>query len=633
MFGPALEAVRGEVSGACALESVQALSRFHRVQASPGYDQAAAWLAERLVAAGLRPEVERIAADGRTHILGQLMPEGWVCERATAALLDGGRREPLCDYEEECLSLVLRSDPARGRFPLVAVEGGGRAEHYAGLDVRGAVVLTSAPVQRALELAVHERGAAGLLVDGRRLMPPVRGPADDTDSLAYTSFWWEAAQPGGWGFVVSPRTGERLRERLRQRASLEIEVEIESRRFPTTIPLVSAAIPGAGEDEVLILAHLCHPRPSANDNASGAAAALESARALAALRARGALGDWRRGARFLWMPEFTGTAAWFGREAARAGRTVAALNLDMVGESQERCGSTLLLEHPPCFAASFAEELLGRVRARAQDWVTDYSGPGHYSLTRMAEVPYAGGSDHAVLTDPAVGVPCPQLIQWPDRYYHSSLDTPDRCDPGSLALASRCAAAYAAFLAAAGPREQAWLLEAVARGARRRLLVALDAEERPRATEREHLRGALAIESLTRLGVQAEAIRRARQAYEEFALREAFEVSAAPPAAAAGTARSERVPVRRERGPLACFRHLAAGWSALDQAAREAWRGTETRHPEPLFDLAWFACNGSRTLRDIARLLWIETGRHEPEGVEALFEWTARLGQSGWRGR
>ena len=44
---------------------------------------------------------------------------------------------------------------------------------------------------------------------------------------------------------------------------------------------------------------------------------------------------------------------------------MAALNLDMVGEDQEQCGSTFLIEHPPCYSASFAESLLAAVRERA----------------------------------------------------------------------------------------------------------------------------------------------------------------------------------------------------------------------------------------------------------------------------
>ncbi len=647
MFQPLLDAVRREASGERALGSVRALARFHRVQASPGYDRAAEWLAATLESYGLEVQVGRVAGDGRTRWLGYLMPRGWECTHAAATLLDGAARERLCDYAAEPLSLILRSLPVEGRFPIVAVEDGTEPEHYRGLEVRGRVVLTRGAVQRVFELAVIERGAAGILYDGRRPLPPVRDAFTDPDALTYTSFWWDAEGPRGWGFVISPRTGAGLRERLRDGRALALEATIVSRAFDTTIPLVSAVL-GADprtEDEVLVVSHLCHPQPSANDNASGAAVNLEAARVLRALRGRGEPAP-ARAVRFLWVPELTGTYAWlaFGERAGReprGARLVAALNLDMVGEDQEQCGSTLLIEHPPCFAASFAETLLARIREQAVDWVHSYSGPGHYALTRMAEVPYDGGSDHAVFLDPAFGVPCPMLIQWPDRFYHTSHDTPDRCDPGSLALAARCAASYAGFLAASGPAERAWLIEAVGREARRRMLRALEQPEgeRGRALAAERLRGTVALASLKRLncGPGAEsaawdqAIMGARRRLESFHAREiAPQVSgeAEPPNA---PARGRR-PRRRLGAPLHDQRHLIEGFGTLPPEIRERWRRSE-QGADPrrrLHDLAWAACDGRRSLPEIARLVWLEAGRHEPEAIEAFFEWTARLGLSEW---
>ena len=212
------------------------------------------------------------------------MPEGWECTHARATLHAGERRELLCDYETHPLSLILRSAPASGRSAILALDDGTEDDHYRGLDVRGRVVLTSGDVHRVHRLAVVERGAAGLLSDGRRLVPPVRDRFDDPDALPYTSFWWGEESRRGWGFVVSPRAGASLRARLRAGEPLALEVEIESRAFATSIPLVSAVLPGRQPAETLVLSHLCHPQPSANDNASGVAAALEAARALAALR-------------------------------------------------------------------------------------------------------------------------------------------------------------------------------------------------------------------------------------------------------------------------------------------------------------------------------------------------------------
>jgi hypothetical protein len=634
MFQPWLDAVRAEASGERALESVRALARFHRVQASPGYDAACDWLGEQLRGAGLQPEIETVPGDGRTRCLGHLMPQGWEASAAAATLIDGSGRERLCEYAAEKLSLILRSAPARGRFPLVDVGEGTHPRDYEGRDVRGRVVLTRGAVQRTHELAVVERGAAGLLSYGRRLLPPVRDRFDDPDALAYTSFWWGEDEPRGWGFVVSPRVGERLAAHLADGATFELEVEIESRAFDTPIPLLSASLPGRGAGEVLVLAHLCHPEPSANDNASGVAAVLEAARVLARLRADGRLAKSGLGVRFLWVPEITGTYAWLARDPERARRIVAAVNLDMVGQDQEQCGSTFLLEHPPHFAASFAEELLLRIRARALDWVTSYSGPGHYSSTRLGEVPYSGGSDHAVVIDPATGIPCPMLIQWPDRYYHSSHDTPDKTSPASLALAVRCAATYAAFLAAApaGSPEHDWLLGAVERGARRRLLAAVDDPEAG-ALARERARGERAIASLSRLGLPPEALRGAETRLREFCAREAPRANdgATPPANPDPSGAFAARPQRSLPVPIHFQRHLLPGWRALPGAAREAWRAREEEMPQGalLTELAWYACDGQRTVAEIARMVWRETGRYEPGFVAEFFALTAALGISG----
>ena len=642
MFERWLDRLRPLVNGERALEAVRSVSRYHRIQSTPGYDGAAGWLLGELEAAGIPTEVERVRADGITRYLGCPLQEGWDCARAVATLHGAKGTEPLADFAAHPLSLVQRSDAARGRYPIVAIEGGAAEADYAGIEVRGRVVLTRGPVQRVHELAVVARGAAGLLCDGRRLVPPVRTEETDRDSLAYTSYWWLGDEPRGWGFVASPARGAELRARLAAGEKLELVVDIASRRFPTEAPLVTAVLPGTLPGEVLVTAHLCHPRPGANDNGSGVAAALETARSLAALERAGGLATPRRSIRFLWMPEFTGTYAWLAGDAARSARTVAALNLDMVGESQADCGSVQLLERAPHFAGSFAEELVARIRHAAQDWVEGFSGPGHYSLVRAAEVPYSGGSDHAVWVDPAIGVPCPMLIQWPDRYYHSDLDTPDRCDPASLAHAARIASTYAAFVACAGPEDVRALLGAVARGARRRLLAALDARDPVRSARAERLRGEMALASVGRLvhaedagigiaAVLAEALPPAVEELEGF-----FEGEIQPGLPDAG--RSEvpldpRVPVRLQGSPLVPMRTLQPGADTSPASVREALLALDGGMPggSTSVDVAWFACDGRRTVGEIAGLLRDEGSAAGEDHVAAFFQLTASLGASGWR--
>jgi aminopeptidase YwaD len=625
MFRKLLEAVRVETSGERAHEWVRAIAGHHRVQASPGYDAAAEWLRGALVSLGLEPEWETVSGDGHTRAWQHLLPEGWACDRAHAALVDDTGARPLCDFARQPLSLIQRSDPARGRYPLMALADGTEDAHYAGVDVRGCVVLTSGAVQRVHQLAVVERGAAGILADGRRLFPPVRDADTDSDAINYTSFWWSGNAPRGWGFVVSPRMGAGLRERLANGAALSLDLEIETRRFATAIPLLSTRIPGEAPGEVLVMAHLCHPFACANDNASGVAAALETARVLKTLASRGVLPATARSVRMLWMPELTGTYAWLAAHPPRTRALTAALNLDMVGEDQDRCGSTQLLEHPPCFAASFAEELMAAIRPEAADRPPGSLSNPPVPQLRMAEVPFAGGSDHVPFLDPAVAIPCPMLIQWPDRYYHSSSDTPDKTDPRSLAHAVRCAATYAGVLAGAVGAAAEELITLTRRGARIRLLSAVGAADPVRAVARERVRGDRALASLARLGVAETRITSERDAFAAFA---ETETGPGRPWPVFSHPLATETPRRTVQAPLHYQRFLLPGWSALPRAEREAWRRVELDTPdgELLADLGWAACDGRRTLGEISGLVWLETGRDAIDLLAATFTHAAHLG-------
>jgi peptidase M28-like protein len=638
MFEHLLEAARRACDGERTLDDVRALARFHRIQSSPGYDAAADWLEDGILRAGLTPERVQIAADGRTRHLGFPMPEGWRCRHARATLHGARGPEPLADFAQAPLSIVQRSDRARGRFPLVALAG---ATALDATDVRGKAVLSASPVQRLHERAVVEHGAAGLVACGRRLMPPVRTEQHDRDALAYTSFWWVGDRPRGWGVVVSPARADELRARLASGEPLEVEIDFDCERYAGETSLVTTTIPGTLPGEVLITGHLCHPQPGANDNASGAAAVLECARVLASLADRGELRGPRRTVRFLWMPEFTGTYAWRALRAERAAATVAAVNLDMVGESQAACGSTFLIEQAPHFLGSFADELLARIRSAAQDWVRDFSGAGHYSLARLAEVPYSGGSDHALWLDPSADVPCPMMIQWPDRYYHSDLDTPERCDPDSLALAARAAATYAGFVAALGPGELPWLIDLVARGARRRLLAALDRPDPASACRAERERGQRALASVHRLtrglpaGRAHAAALAAHLPHAVESLEGFFEGEIEP---ALGRAPAPAPPPGRVPRPLGAalpppMRWLAAGWERMDERSRARLLALESEIPggSTALDLAWFACDGERGVGDIAATLAREGWPVKPAELEEWFDLAAALGITAWR--
>jgi hypothetical protein len=424
---------------------------------------------------------------------------------------------------------------------------------------------------------------------------------------------------------------------------------------------------------VLIVAHLCHPQPSANDNASGAAAALEAARTLQSLISSGELPRPKRTIRFLWVPEIHGMVAYLAEYKGNLDQVLAGLNLDMVGEDQGQTGSSWLLERPPDASASFAPDLLACLRDDLPalkgmvDVAPSHTGIGGYPLYRQAEVPFSGGSDHLVLSDPSVGVPTPMLIQWPDRFYHTSADTPDRTDPNSLARAATLAAVYAYWLATAGAHEATWLgYEMVARfkrsateAAQQMVHQALAQGDGPTLAQSlagldrrlAYLLGRHrdAVRSLERLGrvecpiedLHAEAERAANR---ELAWAKGFvDLRAAslglealpepPPQDPTDKDReaATRVPVRQVRGPIPLANHLRR----LDEETREHWRRLlkerQGRQHYTLTTLALFWADGVRPVQEIADLVEMESGQRDVALLLAYFRLLDQLGFATFR--
>ncbi len=664
------ELIWQELSGDAAWQAVCDLSRYHRIQASPGYRQAAQWIHQCLLEAGLDSEVLSYPADESTGFWSWTSFQEWDCTDATLHLIAPEEHAgELANYRASPISVIQRSAPFEGEAEIVLLEDGMEESDYDGLDVEGKVVLTRGDLRRVWELAVVQRGAIGLIFDGMRPVPPVRLEGDLADIRQYTSFWWLPGDAHCFGFVLTPRQGQALRHRLvRAEEPVRVRVKVDSRLYDGAMEIVSAAISGEQDGEIVVVAHLCHPIPSANDNASGAAAALEAARTLQSLVSSGQLPAPKRTIRFLWLPEMTGSLAYLAGREDDLDRMVAGVNLDMVGEDQNQTGSSWLIERPPEAAASFAPDLLARLRdefpkIKGMTGVSpSHTGMGAYPLYRQAEVPFSGGSDHFIFSDPTVGVPMPMLIQWPDRFYHTSADTPDRTDPQSLARSGTLAAAYAYWLATAGTEDAIWLgYEMLARFKARVVETAQTAvTEAQDQTSGESLARTI-IDLDRRLAYLLDRQKAALATLERLApsdcLVEEFQAEAEQAvqrelawarggvdlhAAALGLGRlpiippreiseeerqaEEMVPVRQVRGPIPLQQHL----HRLDDEDCQAWgqllKGRKGWRYHTLTSLALYWADGTRSLSDIANLVELETGSRDIELLLVYFRLLGKLG-------
>lgn len=646
MFQSLLAAIGREVSGEAAHALVARICQWHRIQASPMFREAAQWVYATLGGYGLEATLESFpVAEGRRAWAEPLFHE-WSCaEGRLDLILPDGSAQRLADYRAVPLSLMPRSASADGEYELVVLDGGDRAEDYAGLDVRGKLVLTRSMPMSVHQLAVEERGAAGLIFDGMRSIPTICPPGDLPDAIQYASWWWWGGETRAFGFALSPRAGADLRRRAARAARdgerLRLRALVQSSFGPGAMEAVSALIPGETDEEVLLVAHLCHPAPCANDNASGAAAAMEIARALHRLIGSGALPRPRRSLRFLWVAEMTGTFLYLANHEERIPRTVAALNLDMVGADQAQTGSVSLVVGTPESLPSYAGALLASIAAA--DETHTFHGRGDPPLHRHGGTPFSNGSDHYILADPSVGIPAPMIIEWPDRFYHTTADTLDHVSPATLARNMAVAGTYIALLAAAGAREAAWLAhELNARfvaGLARELQSAVTAAlggAAPRGAPWEARvayrveRHALALASLARLdpGFDAAPHAAAAAAQAELLWAQSRPVLGAwHPVERPGLAPEQAAltPRRRYPGPISLGAHLMR-LPAAERAAAERAVWASPGFDGLVSDLALFWADGRRSLGAILDLVELETDVRAPASLAAYFGLLARLG-------
>lgn len=653
------------ISGVAAKQLVADISRYHRIQASPEFRHSAEMLYETLLAWGLEAQLLSYPANESTRFWGMRMFQEW---NAVAGILrlvaPASKACTLADYREVSLSLIPRSAPFEGEVEVVMPKNKGEeAQDYEGLDVSGKVVITSGQVMRVHKLAVEERGAVGIIFDGMRTLEPVSPEWALPDAIQYTSFWWWNTSRKCFGFALTPRKGQWLRQLVQDASADEpvrLHARVVSRLYDGTIENVTATIPGQTDDQILLVSHLCHPTPCANDNASGAAVTLEVAHALHALIEAGDLPRPRRTIRFLWMPEMTGTYAYLSTQVGEAGfsRMVAGLNLDMVGEDQDQCKSVMLIDSPPEATASFTVDLLERIREELFDDVKSFSQRGQLALFRYATVPFSGGSDHYIFADPSVGVPMPMLIQWPDRFYHTTADTLDKVSPETLKRSGLLAGIYVYWLATAGAREVEWLAREMTARFKRRIVALLqeavtsrmgDQGESDARTDKLPWRQQMdywterqqkAFESLSRLHADFDPRPWSRAstffaANEWTAVEDLLQNPTDPEQSATnvrtleGDEPARRVPRRLFPGPI--WEQTLLRYHSPELAERlHEWQNSHKELPRILPVLALFWANGERSLAEIARQVEFETGVWAPDYISDYFEILAELGAIEW---
>jgi aminopeptidase YwaD len=454
-------ALANEISGEAAKRNLEGLARHHRMRGSSGFRAATDQILAELKRYGFADaHVESFPADGKIYYGTQRSRPGW--DAAFAELWevdpDGNRKTRLASWEAMPMSLAQDSADAEVRAALVDVGAGTADKDYEGKDVRGKLVLTSSQPGDIQHLAVEKFGAAGFVSYAQNQRTAWWKESEDAVRWGHIDGF---AKTPTFGFMVSLRQGLALQERLAGKETVLLDARVKTRPGVDAYEIATATIPGSDSalrnQEIIYSCHLDHPRPGANDNASGCAAILEVARTLSRLVADRSIAAPRRTIRFVWPPEIEGTHALLNGRPQFAANAKAVVHLDMVGGGPETKAIFHITRGPasqPSFINDIADHVGRFVNAQSAAYAMTgeaafplvASGGGKEALLAQV-VPLTMGSDHQVYADSTFGIPVIYLNDWPDRYIHTTLDTPANIDPTRLERAAFIAAASGYILA------------------------------------------------------------------------------------------------------------------------------------------------------------------------------------------
>ncbi len=461
-----IQALTEEVSGERAFNYTVLISHFDRIQACEGWHEAAEMVMQELVKIGYQNVViEGWPSNGSRYYYTYRTPIGWRARKAELWMVSPNR-ERLCSYEEIPLTLVKHSNWANIEAELVDVGTGVGEGSYEGKDVKGKIVLATEYTGTVMREAVMKRGAVGVVT----WYPPDVRPGYP-NMIRYTAIWptWEERDMVGFGFNVSKLQGWMLKKALDEGKKVVLKAQVDAEYYDGKVEILTAALPGSAEPEkeVMIIGHLCHPTPSANDNASGSGGMLEMARALKEMVYKGPIKAPKRTIRFLWVPEFAGTVPYIKAYLERTRNTLSVINCDMIGEDLHLTGGMFNITCTPDSVPSYLNDvvvnftrMVDRLNLRSMN------GSSHPFAYRVE--PFGGGSDHYLFNDGALKVPS-VMFGHGDTFHHTSLDTPDKVDASELRRVCTIALGASYYMANASEAEARDMAYLIARNGLSRL--------------------------------------------------------------------------------------------------------------------------------------------------------------------
>jgi hypothetical protein len=456
-----------ELSGESAKRNLEFISQQHRMRGSEGYTNAINFIQSKLEEYNLESiEMIKIPADGKTMYGTQKSRQAWDVEFAElwefeSENVENSLKEKVADWQS--IPLVLAQDSHSGEVVTSLVDiGSGRSEKdYKNKNVKGKIVLTSSQPGAVVSLAIEKYGAVGILSYAQN---QVTAWYKENDNLIRWGHLNSFSETKTFGFMLSLKQARAYQNRLKRGEIIMLHAKVIAGRHPGNYDILTATINGSDSilknEEIAFTCHLDHPRPGANDNASGCMSILEVARTLKKLIDEGKIERPKRTIRFIWSPEIEGTTALLNFKPQLAKNIKFNIHMDMVGGNPNTKAIFHVSRSPqslPNFANDIAEAF-GHFVNKSSDALASgdavafpiVSNEGGKEALQAVMGEYHMGSDFQVFAEGSFSIPAIYLHDWPDRYIHTNYDTAANIDPTKLKRSAFIGGASAFVLANLG---------------------------------------------------------------------------------------------------------------------------------------------------------------------------------------
>lgn len=416
-----------EISTQSIMDQISQISQYHRIQGSMKFHESAKYIQSILSDKEISSKIYEYPADGKWEKWGWVSPLTWDIKSGECWITEPVKKR-LCRFIDHPMSVITHSKPANFEGTLVDVGEGTKSADYE--IAKNKIALITASPRRIFSYAAKHQ------VKGLMLHPNLNRAAQIGNSTVQYDGFWPVAENFAEvtsGFSISHAQARELQQYLKNGKEVKLHFKIDASFSVDTgkLHVLEATIQGKEKplEEVVLIAHLCHPSPGANDNASGSATLLETVLTFNRMIETGQIPQPNRTLRFLWVPEFSGTIPWladFDQHKKSEGRQIiAVLNLDMVGESPITVGTPLTITAPSISTPSFLPGMMKFVSEGVKENKVERNG-WTYQLNYVLR-PFAGGSDHLIFNDNYFGVPG-VMFGHDDPYHHSSADSMDKVE-------------------------------------------------------------------------------------------------------------------------------------------------------------------------------------------------------------